>query len=369
MSDMAQRESSEAAAPPAEAPAELPLPSDPVVVFLGGLFAIAALATAYAAAEVVFPLVFAITLKFLLQPAQRTLERLRMPRPLAALFIIVGFLAVIVALGTAISGPAGAWAARLPEAVPKLEERLSFLSGPVATLQQFVQRADSLGAPGGAAVAAASPGGGLLMAAFAGARSFASGLFTTLLFLYFFLVAGDRFLRRFVEILPSFASKRQAVDITQQIESDISSYLLTITVMNALVGLATALVMALTGVGDPILWGTVAFLLNYAPIIGPSVGVLLFLFAGLLTVPSPGGAFLPAGLYLGIHLIEGETLTPMLLARRFTLNPVLVIVSLVFWNWMWGIPGAVLSVPMLAIAKIVCDRIRPLAALGHILAD
>jgi hypothetical protein len=78
-------------------------------------------------------------------------------------------------------------------------------------------------------------------------------------------------------------------------------------------------------------------------------------------------ALLPAGLYLGLHLIEGETITPMLLARRFTLNPVLVIISLVFWFWMWGIPGMILSVPMLAIAKIICDRVRPLAALGHFL--
>ena len=78
-------------------------------------------------------------------------------------------------------------------------------------------------------------------------------------------------------------------------------------------------------------------------------------------------AFLPAALYLGIHLIEGQLITPMLLARRFTLNPVLVIISLVFWFWMWGVPGAILSVPMLAITKIICDRIRPLAAFGHFL--
>ena len=78
-------------------------------------------------------------------------------------------------------------------------------------------------------------------------------------------------------------------------------------------------------------------------------------------------ALLPAGLYLGFHLIEGETITPMLLARRFTLNPVLAIISLVFWFWMWGIPGAILSVPMLAVSKIICDRVRPLAAFGHFL--
>jgi predicted PurR-regulated permease PerM len=121
------------------------------------------------------------------------------------------------------------------------------------------------------------------------------------------------------------------------------------------------------GVGDPILWGTVAFLLNYTPILGPALGVVIFLLAGLLTSDTLWQALLPAVLYLAIHMVEGETVTPMLLARRFTLNPVLVILSLVFWFWMWGIPGAILSVPMLAIAKIVCDRVRPFAALGHFL--
>ncbi len=115
------------------------------------------------------------------------------------------------------------------------------------------------------------------------------------------------------------------------------------------------------------LWGTVAFLLNFVPILGPLAGVLIFLLAGALVAQTVWLMFLPAGLYLGIHLIEGETVTPMLLARRFTLNPVLVIVSLVFWFWMWGVPGAILSVPFLAIAKIVCDRLRPLAAFGHFL--
>jgi predicted PurR-regulated permease PerM len=94
---------------------------------------------------------------------------------------------------------------------------------------------------------------------------------------------------------------------------------------------------------------------------------MIFLFAGALAADSLWLTLLLAGLYLAIHLIEGETLTPMLLAKRFTLNPVLVIVSLVFWFWLWGIPGAILSVPMLAVTKIVCDRVRPLAAFGHFL--
>jgi predicted PurR-regulated permease PerM len=353
----------------AEEPEEMPLPSDPKVIFLGGLFFLALLATAYVAGEIVLPLAFAIALKLLLQPILRILERLHLPRMLAALLVILGLFATVVGLGTAISGPAGTWAAKLPEGIPRLQERLSFLRAPINTLQQFMQQVENIGSTGARQTAAATSAGGstLLAALFASTRSFASGLFTTVLFLYFLLVSGDIFLRRLVEILPRFSSKRQAVDISQQIESDISAYLVTITIMNAVVGIATAIVMWLTGVGDPILWGTIAFLLNYAPILGPTLGVVIFLLAGLLTIDALWQALLPAGLYLGIHLVEGETVTPMLLARRFTINPVLVILSLVFWFWMWGIPGAILSVPMLAIIKIICDRVRPLAALGHFL--
>ncbi len=115
------------------------------------------------------------------------------------------------------------------------------------------------------------------------------------------------------------------------------------------------------------LWGAAAFLLNYVPILGPLLGTLIFLLVGMLSFDSLWWALPPATLYFLIHLAEGETLTPMLLARRFTLNPVLVILSLVFWFWMWGVPGAILAVPMLAILKIVSDRVRPLKALGHVL--
>jgi predicted PurR-regulated permease PerM len=123
----------------------------------------------------------------------------------------------------------------------------------------------------------------------------------------------------------------------------------------------------LLGLPDPLLFGTLAFLLNYIPILGPLSGVVIFFFVGLFTFPSIWQAFIPAAIYLGIHILEGETLTPMLLARRFTLNPVMVISSLMFWDWLWGIPGALLSTPLLAVTKIVCDHIEVLTPLGHLL--
>ena len=158
----------------------------------------------------------------------------------------------------------------MPEGIPRILERLRFLDAPINTLRTFLTAANSFRAAG-PQPSSAGPldGGAILSSVFAGTRSFASGLFTTVLFLYFLLVSSDRFLRRLVEVLPRFASKQQAVDISQQIESDISAYLLTITMMNALVGAATALVMWATGVGDPVLWGTVAFFSTMCRCSGP----------------------------------------------------------------------------------------------------
>jgi predicted PurR-regulated permease PerM len=299
-----------------------------------------------------------------LQPAMRLLERWYLPRGLAALALIVMLFGALIGLGTALSGPATNWAQKLPEGIPKLQERLSFLSQPVAAFQKFVSRAEGL-ASAEKAISVKVEGTGLSDRLIAGTRYTVAGSLETVLVLFFLLISGDIFLRRLVEVLPRFKNKRQAVDISNQIESDISAYLFTITIMNGAVGVATGTAVALAGLGDPLLWGTVAFLLNYVPILGPMIGVVVFLMAGLLTIDTLWLAFLPAALYLAIHLVEGETITPMLLARRFTINPVLVIISLVFWYWMWGVPGAILATPMLAITKIVCDRIQSLTTFGH----
>jgi predicted PurR-regulated permease PerM len=363
----------------AEEPEGMPLPSNPQTVFLGGLLALGLLAAAYAAADILLPFTFAFVLNLLLQPAMRRLERWRIPRTLSAAILILTVFGTIIGIGAAISGPAGTWAAKLPEGIPRLQERLSFLRAPIEAFQQFVQEVEG-GAkplpagtpmtpkpPSTTTVASPPDANTLATTLFTGTRNFARGLLTTILFLFFMLVSSEIFLRRLVEILPRTRDKRLTVEISQQIEADISAYLVTVTIMNAAVGILTGLVMWLTGVGDPVLWGAVAFLLNYVPIIGWLTGVATFLLAGMLIFDSLGQALLPAGLYLAIHIAEGETITPMLLARRFTLNPVIVVMSLVFWFWMWGVPGAIIAVPMVAITKIICDRVRPLQAFGHFL--
>jgi len=348
---------------------EMPLPSNPQTFFLGSLLTLAVLAAIYVASPIILPVVLAFVLQLILQPAVRLLERIRVPRAVGALLAILLVVGALVGLVAALSVPAATWAEKLPEDVPRLETHLVVLKRPIDALQKVIQQAEHVAdAPGNKdSTVSVRHDLGLTGVLFAGTRAVLDGLFTTVLVLYFLLVAGEIFLRRIVEILPNFADKRQAVDISQQIEADISAYLVTVTAMNAAVGVTTAVAMYLCGLGDPLLWGAAAFLLNYVPILGPLFGTVIFLLAGMLSFDSLWWALLPPALYFGIHLAEGETLTPMLLARRFTLNPVLVILSLVFWFWMWGVPGAILAVPMLAILKIVSDRVRPLKALGHVL--
>jgi predicted PurR-regulated permease PerM len=344
---------------------DVPVSSDIKAVFQGGIFFLMLFGACYAAAEIVLPIVLAFVLMLVLQPAMRLLEQWHLPRGLAALVLIVMLFGTLIGLGTALSGPAANWAQKLPEGIPKLQERLSFLSQPVAAFQKFVTRAEGLASTEANAISVKMEGTGLSDRLITGTRYTVAGSLETVLVLFFLLISGDIFLRRLVEVLPRFKNKRQAVDISNQIEKDISAYLFTITIMNGAVGVATGTAVALAGLGDPLLWGTIAFLLNYVPILGPMIKVVIFLLAGLLTIDTLWLAFLPAALYLAIHLVEGETITPMLLARRFTINPVLVIVSLVFWYWMWGVPGAILATPMLAITKIVCDRIQSLMPFGH----
>jgi predicted PurR-regulated permease PerM len=335
-------------------------------VFQGILALLALLAASYAAAEIVLPIILAFVLSAVFQPVLRFLVRLHLPRALAALIIVLALVSLFVVVGLLLSGPIADWVANLPQTLPKLEQRLQFLSRPIRSLQGAFQHIQDLGpAPQGQQQAVAVQQSELPGKLLEQGRIVISGAFTTMLALFFVLVAGDQFLRRFVEILPDFKSKRKAVDISQEIEHDISMYLVTITIMNMLVGVATAGMAWATGLGSPLLWGTVAFLLNYVPILGPTAGVLLFLVTGLITIDNLWLAFMPAGLYLLIHMAEGETVTPMLLAARFTVNPVLVMLGVIFWYWMWGVCGAILSTPMLAILKIVCDRIDGLKPLGH----
>ncbi len=343
-------------------------PPDFKTWFLGGIFTLMLLTACMVAAEILIPFVAAFFIKMALYPVMRWFERIHLPRMAAALLVIALLLGAGTAIGSAIASPAVEWAQDLPKEFPKLRERLHELRNPIAPLQRVLNDAQNLTVdtrPGQTAIVAVREQG-FAERFMTGTQNAVFGFAETLVILFFLLVSGDTFLRRLVEVLPRFRDKKHAINISNQIESDISAYLLTITCMNAIVGVATGLIMHFTGIGDPILWGMVAFLLNYLPIVGPIIGIVLFAMVGMISEDvGLAPAVLPAGLYLAAHVLESQFITPFLLARHFTINPVLVILGLVFFYWMWGIPGAILSMPILAMVKVVCDNIDTLKPFGH----
>lgn len=365
---------SEITSRPAEDPATEPtaarvderaLPRKMRSVAITGIFVLAIFYTLYFTAEIAVPLVFALLFKLLLQPGVRLLSRVKVPQPLGALAMIILLFAVLGGGGYLLGGPATAWLERAPDSLPRLEQHLRVFKRPIEQVQEATKQVEQLTQNPSEGKPITVKGPGLVEYLFSGTRHLMSGLGITVLMLFFLLSSGELFMRRLVEILPNFRDKKRAVEMSYEVEENISAYLLTISVMNALVGVAAGLSMWAIGVPDPILWGALAFVLNYVLILGPLTGMALFFVAGLMSFDALWQALIPPGAYLIIHMIEGEWVTPMLVAKRFTLNPVLVIGSLIFWDWMWGIPGALLAVPMLAVFKIVCDRVRPLAALGH----
>jgi predicted PurR-regulated permease PerM len=337
-----------------------------ILAVLAGVYAL------YSGKEVVLPIVLALVLKLMLQPIMSFLcDRFRIPHALAAAVLVIGLFGVVAAVALTISVPASAWIQKIPEILPDLQKKLEGLRQPIAYLQQAFNAVEktftSSGQEPNMPAVAVKDGSGVASALALGTVTVLTRFLATMVVLFFLLASGDRLLRGLIEVLPRFSDKRQAVAIATEIQHHIGGYLLTITVMNTLVGIAAGLAMWACGLGDPILWGSTAFLLNYVPILGPLTGVGIFLIAGIITLDGPWIALLPAAVYLLIHIAEGETITPMLLANRFKLNPVLVIVSLFFWHAMWGIPGALLAVPLLAMFKILCDHVEALKPAAHII--
>ncbi len=191
----------------------------------------------------------AIVLKLLLQPVVRACERVHVPRLIGALLATVLLLTVFVGLGYLVSGPASSWMVKLPTALPPLKEKLHFLAMPIDAAEQVLSQLQggvAAVSPGSSGVPVRAPG--LFDTLFSSTKAVAAGFFTMLVVLVYLLVSGETFLRRFVEILPRFKDKRRAVEISMHIERDISAYLMTITIINAVVGIATTGVMVLCGV-------------------------------------------------------------------------------------------------------------------------
>jgi predicted PurR-regulated permease PerM len=196
-----------------------------------------------------------------------------------------------------------------------------------------------------------------------------AGIGETLVLLYLLLASEDLFLHKLVHVMPTWREKKRAVEISHEIQQNISNYLFSVSLINIGLGLAVSGGLYFMGVPNAAMWGMLVAILNFVPYFGPVVGVLLLADVGLLTFDTLWQGLLPSIWYLVLHLMEANFITPILLGRRLTLNPVVVFVSLMFWTWLWGVPGALLSVPILVSAKVVCDRFPTLSAASELLTS
>jgi predicted PurR-regulated permease PerM len=194
------------------------------------------------------------------------------------------------------------------------------------------------------------------------------GIGETLVLVYLLLASGDLFLQKLVRVMPTLSDKKRAVEISHEIQQNISNYLFSVSVINLGLGLAVSGGLYFMGVPNAAMWGMLVAVLNFVPYFGPITGVIMLGTVGLLTFDTLGQGLLPPVWYLVLHLLESNLITPVLLGRRFTLNPVVIFVSLIFWTWLWGVPGALLSVPILVSIKVVCDRVPAMSPVSELLS-
>jgi len=343
-------------------------PFDLATFLLLVICVVLAIYTLYFGRVVIIPLMVALLLKLVLSPLVSALSLLRVPEWAGAALVLT---AVVAGVGYgifALSSPAAEWVGKLPEGLSTLESHLEDLKEPLAQMQKTEETISKLSdvGPRRSETIVVAPSG-LGAAILSETTNLVVGLSATLVLLYFLLSSGDFFLRKLVTVLPRFGDKKHAVEIAQQVQSDISHYLLTVTAINIALGVVVAGALYALGMPSPALWGTMAAVLNFIPFLGHVVGFSVIGLVALMSFGDLETALIPPAVYACLAFLEGQFITPAIVARRLTLNRVAVFVALIFWGWLWMIPGMLLAVPMLAVFKIFCDHIRPLKPIGEFL--
>lgn len=338
---------------------------------LGVIVAVAAVLLAINWAKpVLMPIAVALLLHIVLAPLVRFGKRLHIPPALSSLVIVLVLVGGITAVVWQLAGPIAAWAERLPEALPRIEARLRELRAPLRVFENASEQVEKIAGAEDSATRPFQveiqkrPLSEILLGQLLG---FVISGGMVLLTLYFLLAAEGSFLRRLVRVLPRFSDKRQAVEVFHRIEHDVSRYLQTTVLVGLGVGVAEGFAMAWLGMPNPLLWGAVGAVLNWIPYVGAFVGTVLVCLAALLTFDTTGHALLVAGVFYAITSLEGSVITPLILGRRLTLNPVVLFLWLALWSWMWGLVGSLIAVPLLSAIRIVCDHFESLHPLGEFL--
>ena len=331
---------------------------------------LALLYTLHFARAFILPIVLAILLNLLLSPVVLLLRKyVRIPEPLGAALVILIFLSTLAFGVYRLTPAASAWVARAPESLATLQQRIQPLRRPVERVTEAAEQVEQATDLDKKTPQVEIKGPSLTAQVFGGTTAVLSAATVVVFLTYFLLASGDLFLTKLVAVLPQLKDKKTAVRIVRETQSQVSLYLLVTTMINVGVGVATGVALAVLGMPNPVLWGVVAAVLNFVPYIGGLVNTIVLTLAAFLAFENTGQALLVPIVFTAINILEGNLITPMILGRRMRLNTVAVFIGLIFWWYLWGVPGAILAVPMMATIKIACDHIASLAPIGEFLAE
>lgn len=327
-------------------------------------------AALWAAQDLVLPVLLAGFFALVGNPIIRALQRLLVPRFLGALLVLFAGVACTYVLAEQLITPAAEWVREAPREMRRLAPKLREMTKPVQDANKAAQNiARAAGGEGTRPVQVVRTEVNDPYKALTTTPRLIAAVLAVVLLTFFFMVYGQSVQRNAVALMPTRQQKKLTVEIMQSIEREISRYVLTITVINATVGLVFAGVLYLLGFAAPeaLLWGTMAALLNFAPYVGPLIGILVMLLMGFVEFDELWRSLLPAGLYLVLHTLEGQLITPIILGRRMRLSPLVLILALMVFGWLWGIIGLLLAVPLLVCVKLVLARVEGMEGWARLL--
>jgi predicted PurR-regulated permease PerM len=321
---------------------------------------------------VVLPVAISVLLTLLLSAPVRWLRRRRIPERLGAAIVVFGAIGVAIAIGATLVTPATEWIATAPTTFTKVESKVRLFMKPIAALQQSADRMATVAAPATpsgrppAQVQLATPS---LFDRVLPMLEVVPAAFSVIFLTYFLLASGPLFRKKIAQILPGRRDVMHFETVLSEIELVTSRFLATATMINTGVGVATALSLWAAGLPSPILWGGMAAVLNFVPYLGPITSVTVITLASLASFDTLAHALIAPACFGAIHLVENNLVTPMLLGRRLPVNTVAIFLGLIFFGWIWGIPGAVLAVPLTTVVKIACDHVPALHHFGELLGN
>jgi len=336
------------------------------------LIVLGMIAFLYFARSVVLPVVLACVAGMTLKPLIRWASYCHIPPGLSAVVVLCLLVAAAGTVFFQLGRPALMWMNEAPQHMIELRQRVQTMIPRIARFSQAAAAVENLGAvePEQKKTPTIELNDGRGTTAFINwTGSFLAETGETLVVLYLLLASGDLFSQKLVRVMPTVQHKESAVEISREIQQNISNYLFSVSVINICLGTLVGAGLFFMGVPNALMWGMLVAILNFVPYFGPIAGIILLATVGLLTFDTVWAGLLPPAWYLLLHFLEANFITPVALGRRFTLNPVVIFVSLIFWTWLWGVPGALLSVPILVSIKVVCDHVPSLSYVSELLTS